>query len=127
DGTSNTFLVGEKHVPAGMFGRLKIGDGSIYCGIWTVYSGRAAGRGLPLAKGPTDVTPMANLPRPPGSSGTWRPATDAAYAKKFGSWHTGICNFAFTDGSVRAISVSTDEETLGRLAARNDGLPVTLP
>ena len=37
DGTSNTFMVGEKHVPAGMFGRLKVGDGSIYCGIWTTY------------------------------------------------------------------------------------------
>jgi prepilin-type N-terminal cleavage/methylation domain-containing protein/prepilin-type processing-associated H-X9-DG protein len=127
DGTSNTFLVGEKHVPQGMFGRLKVGDGSIYCGIWTTYSGRAAGRGHPLAKGPTDVTPTAALPRPPGSSGTWRPGNDAAYAKKFGSWHTGICNFAFADGSVRAINVNTDEETLARLAARNDGLVVNLP
>jgi prepilin-type N-terminal cleavage/methylation domain-containing protein len=26
DGTSNTFLAGEKHVPAGMIGRLKVGD-----------------------------------------------------------------------------------------------------
>ena len=40
DGTTNTFLVGEKHVPAGMFGRLKVGDGSIYLGVWTTYSGR---------------------------------------------------------------------------------------
>src|SRR5262249_38234113 len=30
DGTSNTFLVGEKHVPTGMLGRAKVGDGSIY-------------------------------------------------------------------------------------------------
>ena len=29
DGTTNTFLVGEKHVPAGMLGRMKVGDGSI--------------------------------------------------------------------------------------------------
>jgi prepilin-type processing-associated H-X9-DG protein len=127
DGTSNTFLVGEKHVPQGMFGRLKVGDGSIYCGIWTTYSGRAAGIGLPLAKGPNDLTPMPNIPRPPGSTGTWRPGTDAAYAKKFGSWHTGVCNFAFADGSVRAINVNTDEQTLARLAARNDGLVVNLP
>jgi prepilin-type processing-associated H-X9-DG protein len=127
DGTSNTFMVGEKHVPQGMFGRLKVGDGSIYCGIWTTYSGRVAGRGHPLAKGPTDITPAANLPRPPGSTGTWRPGTDAPYSKKFGSWHSGICNFAFADGSVRSISVNTDEETLARLAARNDGLVVTLP
>jgi prepilin-type N-terminal cleavage/methylation domain-containing protein/prepilin-type processing-associated H-X9-DG protein len=127
DGTSNTFMVGEKHVPAGMFGRLKVGDGSIYCGIWTVYSGRAAGIGLPLAKGPNDLDPMPNLPRPAGSTGTWRPGTDAAYAKRFGSWHTGICNFAFCDGSVKAMSVNTDEETLARLASRHEGLVVNLP
>jgi prepilin-type N-terminal cleavage/methylation domain-containing protein/prepilin-type processing-associated H-X9-DG protein len=127
DGTSNTFLVGEKHVPAGMFGRLKVGDGSIYCGIWTTYSGRVAGIGHPLAKGPTDITPTVAVPRPAGSTGTWRPGNDAAYSKKFGSWHSGICNFAFGDGSVRAVSINTDETTLARLAARNDGLVVNLP
>jgi prepilin-type N-terminal cleavage/methylation domain-containing protein len=36
DGTSNTFLAGEKHVPVGMFGRAKVGDGSIYNGVWTI-------------------------------------------------------------------------------------------
>ena len=127
DGTSNTFMVGEKHVPAGMFGRLKVGDGSIYCGIWTTYSGRCAGRGHPLAKGPTDLSPSYDPGRPPGQSGTWRPATDAPYSKKFGSWHTGVCNFAFADGSVRPISVNTEEETLARLASRMDGLVVNLP
>jgi prepilin-type processing-associated H-X9-DG protein len=127
DGTSNTFMVGEKHIPQGMFGRLKVGDGSIYCGIWTTYSGRCAGRGHPLAKGPHDLTPAEAIPRPPGSTGTWRPGNDAAYAKKFGSWHPGLCNFAFADGSVRSVSVNTDEETLGRLAARNDGQVVDVP
>jgi prepilin-type N-terminal cleavage/methylation domain-containing protein len=121
DGTSNTFLVGEKHVPQGMFGRLKVGDGSIYCGVWTTYSGRVAGIGHPLAKGPSDITPTVAVPRPAGSTGTWRPGNDAAYAKKFGSWHTGVCQFAFGDGSVKAVSTSIDEVNLGRLAARNDG------
>jgi prepilin-type N-terminal cleavage/methylation domain-containing protein/prepilin-type processing-associated H-X9-DG protein len=122
DGTSNTFLVGEKHVPAGMFGRLKVGDGSIYCGIWTTYSGRVAGIGVPLAQGPNDVTPTPNLPKPAGYvKGTWRPGTDAVWAKKFGSWHPGVCQFAFCDGRVQAISNSIDPVTLGRLACRNDG------
>ena len=95
--------------------------GSIYCGVWTVFSGRIAGIGVPLAKGPSDVTPTPNLPRPPGSTGTWRPGTDAIWAKKFGSWHSGVCNFAFCDGSVKAISNTIDEVTLGLLACRNDG------
>jgi prepilin-type N-terminal cleavage/methylation domain-containing protein len=125
DGTSNTFLVGEKHVPAGMFGRLKVGDGSIYCSVWGAYSGRIAGIGHPLAQGPNDLTPSASVPAPPGASGTWRPGTDAIYAKKFGSWHAGVCQFAFSDGSVKAIRNSIDEVTLGRLACRNDGQVIT--
>jgi prepilin-type N-terminal cleavage/methylation domain-containing protein len=122
DGTSNTFLAGEKHVPRGMFGRLKVGDGSIYCGVWTTYSGRIAGIGVPLAKGPDDLTPTPAVPPPPGYvSGTWRPGTDAIWAKKFGSWHSGICQFAFCDGSVKGVKTSVDEVTLGRLATRFDG------
>jgi prepilin-type N-terminal cleavage/methylation domain-containing protein/prepilin-type processing-associated H-X9-DG protein len=121
DGTTNTFLVGEKHVPAGMFGRLKVGDGSIYCGVWSTYSGRIAGVGVPLAQGPNDVTPTPAIPRPAGSTGTWRPGNDAVWAKKFGSWHSGVCQFAFCDGSVHAIRNSIDEVTLARLACRNDG------
>jgi len=122
DGTTNTFLVGEKHVPKGMFGRLKVGDGSIYCGVWSTYSGRIAGVGVPLAKGPDDVTPTPSLPPPAGyKSGTWRPGTDAVWAKKFGSWHPGVCQFALCDGSVKAVRTSIDEVTLGQLACRNDG------
>jgi prepilin-type N-terminal cleavage/methylation domain-containing protein/prepilin-type processing-associated H-X9-DG protein len=131
DGTTNTFLAGEKHVPAGMFGRLKVGDGSVYCGVWTVFSGRIAGIGVPLAKGPNDVTPTPAINptalNPPlaAPTGTWRPGNDAVWAKKFGSWHSGVCNFVFCDGSVKSIKTSVDEVTLGRLAARNDGQVIT--
>jgi prepilin-type N-terminal cleavage/methylation domain-containing protein/prepilin-type processing-associated H-X9-DG protein len=127
DGTTNTFLAGEKHVPKGMFGRLKVGDGSIYCGVWSVYSGRIAGIGVPLGKGPNDITPTPDVARPGTGTGTWRPGSDAVWAKKFGSWHTGVCQFAFCDGSVRPISNNIDEVTLGRLACRMDGEVVTLP
>jgi hypothetical protein len=57
DGSSNTLMVGEKHVPVGGFGRGPYGDGSIYNGIEAVYSGRIAGREDPLALGPTDQAP----------------------------------------------------------------------
>jgi prepilin-type N-terminal cleavage/methylation domain-containing protein len=107
DGLSNTFLAGEKHVPVGMFGRAKVGDGSIYNGVWTTYSGRLAGPDDPLAKGPTDLTPSTRA--------------DAFYARKFGSWHTNVCQFVFCDGSVRPIRTSIDPVNLRRFAVRNDG------
>lgn len=40
---------------------------------------------------------------------------------RWGSWHTGVCNFAFADGSVRSVSSSIDTDTLGMLSNRKDG------
>jgi prepilin-type N-terminal cleavage/methylation domain-containing protein len=107
DGTSNTFLIGEKHVPRGMFGRAKVGDSSTYNGVWTCYSGRVAGIEDPLAQSPSDVTPSVG--------------GNARFARKFGSFHTGVCQFVFCDGSVKAIRNTIDTATLRRLAVRNDG------
>jgi prepilin-type processing-associated H-X9-DG protein len=45
--------------------------------------------------------------------------------QRFGSWHPGACLFVFCDGSVRPVSNSVDDTTLGRLAERADGQPVT--
>jgi prepilin-type N-terminal cleavage/methylation domain-containing protein len=113
DGTSNTFLVGEKHVPAGMLGRAKVGDGPLYSGAWTCFAGRIAGIEDPLAQGPNDVTPSGGV-------------IDGIYARKFGSWHTGVCQFVFCDGSVHAIRNNIDVLTLRRLAVRNDGEVINL-
>jgi prepilin-type N-terminal cleavage/methylation domain-containing protein len=107
DGLSNTFLAGEKHVPTNMFGRLKVGDGSIYNGIWTTYSGRLAGPDDPLARGPSDLTPSTR--------------GDAFFARRFGSVHAGVCQFTLCDGSVRAVRTSIDANNLRRYAVRNDG------
>jgi prepilin-type processing-associated H-X9-DG protein len=107
------FLVGEKHVPINMFGRAKVGDGSIYNGSWTCFAGRIAGIEDPLATGPNDITPSAGI-------------ADGIYARKFGSYHTGVCNFVFGDGSVRAIRNSIDTTNLRRLAVRNDGEVLTV-
>jgi len=111
DGTSNTFLIGEKHVPAGALGRLKAGDGPAFSGAWTSFSGRLAGIEDPLAQGQNDLLKS--------TSG------DAFWARKFGSWHTQICQFAFADGSVRGIRTNIDTSNLRRLASRNDGEAIT--
>ena len=52
---------------------------------------------------------------------------DAIWARKFGSWHPGVCQFVFCDGSTRLIRVTLDVENLRRLAVRNDGDPVSIP
>jgi prepilin-type N-terminal cleavage/methylation domain-containing protein len=98
DGLSNTFLVGEKHVPKDHFGEYPW-DCSIYDGHNAVCHTRAAGPSFPLAASIRDMG--------------W----------KFGSYHPAVCQFVFGDGSVRRVFIQTDPVTLGLLAQRNDGQP----
>jgi prepilin-type N-terminal cleavage/methylation domain-containing protein/prepilin-type processing-associated H-X9-DG protein len=106
DGSSNTILVGEKHVtPAGL-GKFDAATGAehdfnIYSAQpskWVYVTGRKAGPSFPLALGTTTV-----------------------FAGQFGSWHAGGVQFAFGDGSVRSLRPSIAGTTLGLLAGRNDG------
>jgi prepilin-type N-terminal cleavage/methylation domain-containing protein len=107
DGTSNTFLIGEKHVKLGTFGQGGSGgngDGSIYNGDpENQHAARIAGPSNPLAISPT--TP---------------------YNIQFGSWHHDICQFVFCDGSVKVINNNIDLNNYRRLGVRNDGQPLTV-
>jgi prepilin-type N-terminal cleavage/methylation domain-containing protein len=96
DGLSNTLFLGEKHVPPGGFGTSAAWDCSIYNGDHGC-AFRWAGPGATLARSPSD-------------SGI-----------RFGSYHSGICQFTLGDGSVRALPVSVSADTLRKLACRNDG------
>jgi prepilin-type N-terminal cleavage/methylation domain-containing protein/prepilin-type processing-associated H-X9-DG protein len=106
DGLSNTFLVGEKHIIPGKFGMNDSdnyysqtgGDSSIYNGDDPWVISRAASVSQPLARSPT--VPLS---------------------LQFGSWHPGVCQFVFADGSVRAIPVTVNGQVLGYLARRDDG------
>jgi prepilin-type processing-associated H-X9-DG protein len=96
DGLSNTLLVGEKHVPAGKEGT-GVWDCSIYDGYYKWCGYRAASRAFPLANSAQDTG--------------W----------KFGARHTGVVQFCFADGSVRALPVTIDPYTLELLGMRDDG------
>ncbi|MCE9561899.1 MAG: DUF1559 domain-containing protein [Planctomycetes bacterium] len=97
DGTSNTVMAGEKHVPPGSFGNpTPAYDGPAYNGD-KGHSVRSLGSNT-----------MARTPKDPAAS-------------KFGSWHTGVCNFVFADGSVKSLRVSLDVTTQAALASRNGG------
>jgi prepilin-type N-terminal cleavage/methylation domain-containing protein len=97
DGLSNTLMIGEKHVQQGTFGDYRW-DGLIYSGGESATYRRVAGTSQPLALSPTDVV-----------------------NHQFGSYHTGVCQFVFGDGSVRGLRNSTPGATLALLANATDG------
>jgi prepilin-type N-terminal cleavage/methylation domain-containing protein len=104
DGTSNTFLIGEKFVAPEQIATFP-DDSPIYDGDHLPASCRLAGPGLRLANSPSD--PMADM-------------------YSFGSWHPGVVHFALVDGSVRAFAPETDTRVLGSLANRGDARVVEL-
>ena len=100
DGASNTFLIGEKHINIIAVNHYNQ-DGLIYsAGEGNTYARRAGGTIL-----------LANSP-------------EANINGQFGSWHPGVCNFAFCDGSVRTVANGTPGTVLALLADRADDTPI---
>jgi prepilin-type processing-associated H-X9-DG protein len=100
DGTSNTLLIGEKHLTPSLLGNGNV-DGCMYSAQPVAQLGRQAGPRFLLALSPYD-----------------------AVNGQFGSWHTGVVNFVFCDGHVEGLTTSISGTTLGLLASRFDGLPI---
>lgn len=101
DGMSNTFLTGEMHIPLGSLGESP-GDAFIFNGDTFFNFSRVGGPTVPII--------------------TDKRSVDGNALVSWGSWHPGVCNFAFADGSVRSINARLDTETLGRLCNRRDGV-----
>jgi prepilin-type N-terminal cleavage/methylation domain-containing protein len=101
DGASNTLLIGEKHVPLGQFGVHLAGDGPFYSGAdyWNAQRN------------------TATVPAP-------TPQTTASETHRFGSYHEGICQFVFADGSVHPLSNNIALGTFQALATRAGGEPI---
>ncbi len=103
DGTTNTFLVGEKHVHPDGFGYANYRgnwyyDNSTYNGDNLQSFARFAGTNHPIAMSPEEQLRV-----------------------NFGSWHPGICQFVFADGRTQGVSVEIDLKILDALANRHDG------
>jgi hypothetical protein len=113
DGTSVTFMFGEKHLRPRT--HIKRGDGedrSVFGGVDNAVR-RLAGR--EIVSGSGDERPL----RPPDDQ------NGNLANQSFGGPHHNVCQFVLCDGSVRAIPLSVDLDTLTRLAARNDNQPIT--
>ncbi|MHB1034077.1 MAG: DUF1559 family PulG-like putative transporter [Pirellulales bacterium] len=115
DGTSSTFLIGEKFIDQDHYtDGMDLGDSeTMYCGDhndlirWT---------GIISTAGTATYN---NLPRQDRST-----LGEGNHVQWFGSAHAGVLNMSFCDGSVRSISYSIDGEVYRRLGNRQDGLSV---
>jgi prepilin-type N-terminal cleavage/methylation domain-containing protein len=111
DGLSKTLLVGEKHVPLGAEEK----QGSIYDGDNQPNFARVGGSVTPVSPGGTD-----NFRCTTRNGCIGRAVNDPCYCDTFGSVHTNMCMFAFSDGSVRGLETSMDPDVLDALSVRND-------
>ncbi|WP_437193212.1 DUF1559 family PulG-like putative transporter [Planctomicrobium sp. SH527] len=128
DGTSNTIMTGEKALNQDRYGsdggdnekwsnagwdedHIRWGAGVTGSGATLVEYGIPP---IPDMQAPMDIKAVKD------SAGvsytTWHPF--------FGSSHSGGTFFCFADGSVRMLNFNIDNQTMRRLAIRNDGLPV---
>jgi prepilin-type N-terminal cleavage/methylation domain-containing protein len=105
DGTSNTFMVGEKHVRKGFFGWIQTADGNTLWGDGSIYNGDQ-GQCVARRAGPGSLLALNQ---------------NASSGNLFGSSHPGIVQFAFVDGSVRIVPVAASGDVLRRLVRRDDG------
>lgn len=136
DGTSNTAMIGEKHIDK--TGLLQAGgdwtsnrEGTFYyaggCGWgpgWGEMWCTGPVRSRPLGRGPQDGPWNLRTDLVPGGANTpgvvyKRPAV--------GGWHPGICQMLMVDGAVKAVSVDIDQPTLENLVMRDDGQATTVP
>lgn len=96
-GESHTMLLGEKHALPDHLGDADFGDGSLYNGGKPASFSRIAGPDNPVAR--------------------W---IDEPFNNNFGSWHQGVCNFLFADGSVKALAKDISPTVLGQLGRRGN-------
>ena len=98
DGTSNTFLAGEMHIPLGQINVTPF-NGPMFNGAELVAHSRIGGPGIPILKD----------------------SEEPGLVFGFGSVHPSGCNFVSADGSTRTQSATTDTVLLAKLCHREDG------
>ncbi len=103
DGTSNTFIGGEKRLNLHYLGQFQSDDNEGYSAGWDHDTVRY-----------TNQPPLPDYASNNGGDGQQR----------FGSSHTGGFNMLFADGGVRFITYSIDLNSFTWLGSINDGHPI---
>ena len=121
DGTGNTYLIGEKYIPTSKYDAGDWGSDNegVFCG--TDQDNLRSG-------GQIRVAISNNLPYLNDDS-PYLPKQDSRDEGNvsFGSAHTGSWGMVMCDGSVHRLSYSIDGHIHIQLAARNDGIPTSVP
>lgn len=123
DGTSNTYLLGEKFLQVDGYdtGAPWADNGPAYQGFDKDIVRHATSRYLPRQDhvATADACWLHGYEAGPGSD-----RTDSCNMIHFGSAHTGSWHAALCDGSVRAVNYWIDPQAHHRLGSRHDGDPV---
>jgi len=131
DGTSQTYLAGEKFLDSRMYKTgLSVGDdSSMYIGYDFDNLRMSGNPSLVMLLPKNDRAYLRDSGQPEDNHGgnttaifLHSPATSVA---RFGSAHIAGCNFVFCDGSVRSVSYTVDEEVHRHFANRHDGQVVS--
>ncbi len=111
DGTSSTFLVGEKYRRDLDGVRQTFSPGEYTGGFW-----------LGVAPDTQIANSVMQLALPPSTF-----AINGASINAFASKHPGGAQFALTDGSVRFVSQNASQKTIADMGTFNDGEVTQLP
>ena len=139
DGTSNQFVLGEKHVPLGHLERCNpdsdydVYDCSILCPAAATNS---ASHGRAMQMGHTENADGTETPWHDSAPRLLRPQDHIddggnvivpPINSGFGSYHPGVSGFLYGDGSARSFSITTEYKILCALSDTKDGLSVGAP
>ncbi|MGL4594681.1 MAG: DUF1559 domain-containing protein [Thermoguttaceae bacterium] len=128
DGSSNQFLLGEKHIPINRLGISKAGGmGAAYqpysADMTYITTGRWAAGAARSVK--TNAQRLASMNDFQGDTencvNTNHDGTGRSGHFGFGSWHAGICNFLLGDGAVRSFPTTTSDAILRAFGKITDG------
>jgi prepilin-type N-terminal cleavage/methylation domain-containing protein/prepilin-type processing-associated H-X9-DG protein len=111
DGTSSTFLVGEKYRRDLDAVKQTFSPGEYTGGFW-----------VGVAPDTQIANTVMQLALPPSTF-----AINGASINAFASRHPGGAQFALTDGSVRFVSENANQETIADMGTMNDGKAITFP